>query len=115
MRPNRYNLEEQEQRQREATAAAHAVLRREVGVIEGVRRLSSLAHAVVDDWTADPDFRVFCILDSETDHLPVGTHRALWAPAALAERDAEVARIEREVWSDVEAACRGVIARFAVT
>jgi hypothetical protein len=101
--------------QSEAANTARAILRGEVGVIEGTRRLSTLAGALVDDWTADPDFAVFGALDSSTDHLPVGPQRELWAPAALAERDAEVARIEREAWPDVEAACRRVIARFAVT
>jgi hypothetical protein len=115
MRPERRNREAKEQRQREAVATAQAILRRELGVIEGARRLSTLAGALVDDWASDPDLVVFGALDSSTDHLPVGPQRELWASAALAERDAEVARIQREVWPDVEAACRRVIARFAVT
>ncbi len=93
--------------------AAAALLRGELGVIEGARRLSSLAHLVVDDWTADPDFRAFGALDTETDHLPVGAQRQLWDSEALAERDAVVQRIEREARAEIVAACRSVIARFA--
>jgi hypothetical protein len=115
MRPDPYNLEAQEERQREAVATAHAILRGELGVIEGARRLSTLAGALVEDWASDPNLVVFGALDSSTDHLPVGPQRELWAPAALMERDSEVARIEREAWPDVEAACRRVIARYGVT
>src|SRR5262249_8406543 len=92
----RYDLETRRRLHEEATRVAEAVVRGEVGVSEGARQLSSLAHHLVDDWVADPDFCVFGALDSETDHLPVGSQRELWDPQALAERDAVVQRIERE-------------------
>jgi len=97
---------------RAAVDTAHAILREEIGVIDGARRLSSLAHRLVDDWRVDPDFLVFGALDTETDHLPVGAQRALWDPAALVDKDAMVARIEAVARADVEMACRNVIARF---
>lgn len=112
IKANRHDLEMQGQLRREAAGIASAMLAGETGLIDGVRRLASLAHDLVDDWTADADFRVFGALAGEADHLPAGEQRALWAADALAARDAEVHRMERDARTEVEAACRGVIARF---
>lgn len=108
----RYDLEELERAQREAAVVAAAVLRRELGVIEGARRLSSLSLRIVDDWPADPDFLVFGALDSETDHLPVGVQRELWDQKVLAEMDPVVRRIEASAREEMEVACRSIVARF---
>ena len=111
-RRNRYDLDSEERARREVVTTAQALIQGEVGVIEGSRRLSGLAHLVVDDWVADPDFRVFCALDSETDHLPVGKARDLWDPAVLAEKDADIQRFEALARLDIESACRRIIRRF---
>ena len=97
---------------RQVVAAAEALLRGDVGVIEGAQRLSSLASSVVDDWFNDEDFRVFGVLDTETDHLPVGRVREFWDPVALREKDATIQRIEDAQRSEVEAACRRLVNRF---
>jgi hypothetical protein len=109
---NRFDEESERESRRRVVAAAEAVLRGDVGIIEGAQRLSSLASAVVDDWFADPEFTVFGVLDTETDHLPVGRVREFWDPAALKEKDATVQRIEAGARSEVEAACRRLIIRF---
>jgi hypothetical protein len=51
-----------------------------------------LAHtdAIVDV----EDRRLIIAIESETDHLPVGEVRKLWALDALAIKDAEIARCE---------------------
>ena len=108
----RFSLEFQFRAQRDAVAVADAVLSGGIGVIEGARKLSSLAHDLVADWTADADFLVFGALDSETDHLPVGSVCDLWDPVALVAQDATVRRIESEARSEVEHACRNIIRRF---
>ena len=97
---------------RRCAAVAAAMLQGDVGLIDGARQLSTLSHDVVEYWAEDEDFREFGVLDSETDHLPVGEQRALWAPAALVEKDADVARIEASARAAVLAACRRVVARF---
>ena len=111
-RRNRYDLEADSSARRAVVAAAEAVLGGQLGVIEGARALSSLASRVVDDWAADPEFRVFGVLDTETDHLPVGRVRDRWDPSALVEKDAVVQRIEAANRAEVEAACRRLIERF---
>jgi hypothetical protein len=95
-----------------AVEAAKLMLAGELGVIEGCRLLADLAHALVPDWTVDPDFVVFGALASDTDRLPTGTARQYWDPAALAREDRDIERIEASARSDVLAACRNVVSRF---
>jgi hypothetical protein len=108
----RYDEEQQALMRWRVVATADAILRGELGIIEGARQLSSLAHDLVIDWTTDPDFLVFGALDTETDHLPVGAVRAFWDPAAVTEKDATVERIEAAARAEVEQACRSVVSRF---
>ena len=109
---DRYDLETRAAAQQKAVAVAAAILRRELGVIEGARQLTSLGHDLVDDWRVDPDFLVVGALDSQTDHLPVGKVRNLWDPALLAAKDALIQRIESEARHDFEQACRNIVSRF---
>ena len=109
---DRYNLEAQAVAQQKAVAVAEAILRGELGVLEGARQLASLGHDLVDDWRVDPDFLVVGVLDSQTDHLPVGKVRNLWDPASLAAKDTLIQRIESESRHDVEQACRNIVSRF---
>ena len=57
---------------RDALAAAQAVLDGKLGVIEGSIALAAFAYEVIPDWRVDPDFVIFAVLASETDHLPLG-------------------------------------------
>ena len=99
-------------RRTEAAHAAHAILAGEVGLIEGVRHLTGIGHALVRDFWDDPDFSVLGAVDSETDDLPVGQVREHWDPAALAVKDREIADYESTVRDAVLAACRSIRARY---
>jgi len=71
---------------------ATAMLDGRITVIAAVRELGSLAHT---DAIADVEDRRFIIgVESETDDLPVGEVRKLWAASALVIKDIEVARCE---------------------
>jgi hypothetical protein len=60
--------------------------------LEAVRELHSLAHT---DAVSDEEDRILVIaIDSETDDLPVGLVRELWAADALEEKDKEIKRAE---------------------
>ena len=77
---------------RRAKEVAQAVLDGRITVLEAVRALVSLAHT---DAIADVKDRKLIIgIESETDQLPVGEVRKLWAPYALEEKDVEIARAE---------------------
>ena len=92
--------------------AAHAILAEEVGLIEGVRDLTSIGYGLVRDFWDDPDFSVLAAVNSETDDLPVGQERGHWDPAALAVKDREIANYESIVRDAVLTACRSICARY---
>lgn len=97
---------------RDALRTARAVLDNELGIIERSIKLAAYAHSVVADWATDPDFLVFGVLASETDHLPFGAVRDRWSVTALAKADAEIGVITQRNRDNVRQACENVIARF---
>jgi hypothetical protein len=91
---------------RRARDVAQAVLDGRTTVLEAVRALVSLAHT---DAIADvEDRRLIIAIESETDHLPVGVVRKLWAPDALKEKDVEIARAEELYRADFFVTCRRI-------
>jgi hypothetical protein len=82
-------------------------------VINVHEELVPLAHT---DAVAELEDRRFIIgLDSETDHLPVGEVRNLWAPAALKEKDVAIARAEESCRADFLETCRRIVTRNNAT
>ena len=75
--------------------------------MEAVRVLVSLAHteAIADV----EDRRIIIGVESETDHLPVGEVRRLWAPCALKEKDVEIARAEELYRAGFLETCRKIV------
>ena len=77
-----------EERQR-AREVAQAVLDGRTTVLEAARELFPLAHT--DAITNEDDRRLMIAIQSETDHLPIGGARKLWAPDALQRKEPEIA------------------------
>jgi len=88
---------------------AKSMLEGRTTVLEAVRKLVSLAHtdAIVDV----EDRRLIIGIESETDHLPVGEVRQLWAPDALEIKDVEIARCEELYMTPFLEACRRIVGR----
>jgi len=92
---------------RRAKEIAKAVLDGRTTVLEAARELVSVAHT---DAIAELEDRRFIIgVASETDHLPVGEVRKLWAPSALEEKDIEIARAEELYKADFLETCRRIV------
>ena len=109
---NQYDLESIENHQRAVARAARAVVAGDMSIIDGARILSRVgAELTADPWD-DAEFRLFALLDSETDHLPTDTQRGLWDPAAFEEKQRNVRRIEAAYRDEVIAACERLIRRF---
>src|SRR5262245_40157431 len=90
-----------------AQDVAQAALDERTTVLEAVRQFDSLAHT---DAVAELEDRRFIIgVESETDHLPVGEVRKLWAPDALKEKDVEIARAEDFYRADFLETCRRIV------
>ena len=75
-------------------------------VTRSVRALVSLAHT--DAIAEVEDRRLIIAIESETDYLPVGEVRKLWAPSALREKDVEISRAEEVCRSDFLETCRRI-------
>ena len=96
----------------QVVAVATAILRGQLGVIEGSRRLCSLRpHASSLDH--DPDFLPFIGIDSETDHLPVGDVRQYWVADALVGKDLEIQEAETCYRDSAIAGCERLLSRFS--
>ena len=93
-------------------AICEAMLREEIGVIAGSRRLTGLGFELFDDH--DEDFLMFVAIDSETDHLPVDLERQNWNIEALERKDKEIENYEASAKTDALETCRKLIKKFAV-
>lgn len=91
---------------------ARQMLAGECSYIEGSRIISGLLVAAGIDRQAHP-FAFFAVIESETDHIPVGRFRAQWHPDALAKFAPEWNEREARAKHDGEAACRQLIAMLA--
>jgi hypothetical protein len=95
-----------------AARVAQRILDGSVSLIAGAREISRLASGYVGRPNLDAAFEPFVIFDDRTFDLPVGRAREQWAPEALAEKDAQLATIEREMRDELLDACRSLVARL---
>jgi hypothetical protein len=96
----------------QAAQIARSIVAGEVGLLEGARDLAGIGPMLVHDTSADPDFSVLVGVASETDDMPFGGARALWNPAALAEKDRELSDYECRVRDVVPEACQSIWRRY---
>jgi len=93
-------------------AVCEAMLREEIGIIAGSRKLTSLGLEFFGDH--DEDFVMFVSIDSETDHLPVDLERQNWNIKALKRKDKEIENYEASAKADAFETCRKLIKRFSM-
>jgi len=101
---DRIALDAERQRARDV---AQALLDGQTTVLEAVRALSFLAHtdAIVDV----EDRRLIIAIDSQTDHLPAGDVRKLWAADSLAIKDTEIKRWEDVYKAQLVETCKRIV------
>jgi hypothetical protein len=91
---------------RQASELAQRALDGSSTMLEAVRELVPLAHT---DAIANEADRLLIIgIDSETDHLPVGAVRKLWASDALLTKETEIARAEANWKAEFLDACKRI-------
>jgi hypothetical protein len=87
---------------------AQMVLEDQIGILEATRALLPLLHGNPEIVLPD-DYNLFRGIDSETDHLPLGSVRGTWHSDALLEKDREIARCEA-LWRErVRSACERIL------
>ena len=104
-------LEERESNRLELIHLADDMLHGKVYLIEGVRKICSLRHAV-----GDPDNDVFMpirAIDSETDHYSLGKMRSHCAVEYLERMDREIALYLDDAKQDILDACSEIIKVFS--
>ncbi len=89
-----------ESEHRRASDVAQAVLAGRVRALVSLARTDAIAAA--------EDRRFIIAIESETDHLPVGEVRKLWAPSTLKEKDVEISHAEELYRSDFLDICRRI-------
>lgn len=92
---------------------ARAILSREMGIIEGCRKLVQLSW-YMDERDEEPWLSIRGV-ESETEDVPVGEQRSLWNKDALAKLEARndvyLKKIEDGIFED----CRDLIRRYSDT
>ena len=96
------------QRRAAAVATAKRMQTGELGIIEGSRLLTALGHDI-ESAAIETLFTPFVVIESDTDHFPIGLQQCMWAPDALAERRAAIAIVENLHRSDALEACAALI------
>lgn len=91
---------------------ALAMLAGNLSFIEGADQILAVNEGLGGVLVNDPDFRVFSVIQSETDHLPRQHQRKLWSPDVLAKLDSELQKSEAWARSIGIAACQNLYARF---
>ena len=84
----------------------------QVSYIEGARIVNGWSHETGIDRLSEP-FVTFVAIDSETDCVPLGKVRDLWASDAVAKHSAEWERSEAWAKQCGEPACHEVLALLA--
>ena len=102
------HIEKQRQRVCEVTKG---MLDGSTHYLEGAIELCSLRHQV-EAYESDEAFEAFILVESETDHLPLGTERKYWSELALERHEHEIE--ELVVWAkEVSLAeCKSLLERF---
>ena len=77
-----------------AASVALSVLNGELSALEGARTISRLDGLDLDR-SEDPDLSVIVLVDEETEALPIGEQRALWAAEAIAAKAPELEHAEQ--------------------
>lgn len=95
----------------QVVAVAEGMIGGRIGIIEGARTLVALGRALTDD-SLDDDFITFVAIDSETDSLPMGEVRKLWAVDSRVAKDAQIDEVEILYRERAFDSCRKLLARF---
>ena len=97
---------------RRVAELARQILAGEIDVLDGACKIKALRFEVeVEDW--DQDFIPFVLVESETDHLPIGIEALNWSDEALVRKEPELKHAREWALETVSAACASLVTRFA--
>ena len=94
--------------------SARTILAERLDVVENCSLIAWLAYGLDEHERQADCLRVFEVVASELDDLPEGEARNLWAPEALARKDAEASAYLAKLLPQVLDACRALESHMAV-
>jgi hypothetical protein len=97
---------------RHVVELARQILAGEIDVLDGSCKIAELRYELEVD-PRDEDFMAFVLVESETDHLPIGIEALNWSNEALARKEPELKRAREWAIQTVRVECANLIARFA--
>ena len=104
--------EDEIQSRRRVVELAREILAGRLSYLEGAVQIYPLCHRLGGVPDSDPDVEAFCLIYSETDHLPLKAQRHLWSQAALDRLAPDIAGVETWAEGVAAEACRNFISRF---
>jgi hypothetical protein len=90
---------------------AQRILSGDVDVLDGSSQMLRLCGEIDVDFN-DEDVRAFILVESETEHLPIGAEALNWSDAALARKEPDVRRARAWATDIVREHCTNLISRF---
>ncbi len=99
-----------EKARREIGQTAKAMLSGATSFIEGARKIWGLGYRA--GLEHDLDFKVFVVIESETDALPMGELRGMWNADALAKLQPELDQAEAWAREVGTSSCERLAKRF---
>jgi len=78
----------------ELASVAQQLIDGKIGVSYASRLILGHASRAYGDPWKNEIFRIFVVIESDTDHLPLGSVRSKWDSEALKKKDEEIAGID---------------------
>src|SRR5258706_10073140 len=89
---------------------ARQILSGEIDVLDGSSQITSLGAEIEVD-LRDDDMMAFVLVESETDHLPIGAEGQNWSDEALARKEPDLRRARDWATDVVREPCANLISR----
>jgi hypothetical protein len=100
---------------KQITTIAAGMVAGELQLLDGCRQIVSLRPSLSEPDLYDSDLLCLVAVESELEHIPLGSVRELWDPDAVIEKDRELAEYLQLAKHEILDACRALIARWAAS
>ena len=96
---------------RRVAELAQQILSGRIDVLDGSAQIAGLRAEIEID-LRDDDMMAFVLVESETDHLPIGIEAQNWSDEALARKEPDLRRARAWATDVVREPCASLVSRF---
>ena len=90
---------------------ARQILSGQIDVLDGSSQITRLRAEIEIDLD-DDDMMAFVLVESETDHLPIGVEAQNWSDEALVRKEPDLRRARAWATDVVREPCANLVSRF---